>query len=339
MPGAAMTAEAVLQRLLLVLPLAAREEGARIQELAEALELSPRTLLRDLEVLQSRSYYLSAGLGDQFQLTLTREHLKVWTTGEFQRPPRLTPREGLAVELALRIMARDTREAGRYPGRETEVHTRLLAALRSPEAKESGDPAVSLGGAEARPDSLRNTVEEALRLGKEVTIRYRPPGREAATRRVGPILLVHAEGRWYLVARDLEQKALRAFRLDRVLDAEVLGEGFVPSTEEGVAAERFLQDGRVHDGGEENPREAFEAVVDYSPRIARWIRERGWEDTEELGGGGIRVRHSVLDPEWLLRHTLSYGAEARILEPDWMRERLVETVRRMVGSGGTATPP
>jgi proteasome accessory factor C len=229
MPGGAKNAEAVLQRLLLVLPLAAREEGARIEELADTLGLSSRTLLRDLEILESRSYYLPAGLGDQSQLILSREHLKVWTTGEFQRPARLSPREALAVELALRIMARDGQEAGRYPRREEEVHARLVAALRSPALEERENPEASLGGAEARPDPVRNTVEDGLRLGRALTIRYRPPGRETGIRQVGPILLVHAEGRWYLVARDLEQEALRAFRLDRMLDAEVLGEGFTPS--------------------------------------------------------------------------------------------------------------
>jgi hypothetical protein len=100
MPGEAMNAEAILQRLLLVLPLAAREEGTRIEELADALELSPPTLLRDLEVLESRSYYLPAGLGDQLQLSLTREHLrarprKPGTTSP-PRPRSKRPRRGFS---------------------------------------------------------------------------------------------------------------------------------------------------------------------------------------------------------------------------------------------------
>jgi proteasome accessory factor C len=314
--GAGTTAEAVLQRLLLVLPLAVRAEGAKVDELAEELEVPPRRLLRDLRELESRSYYLPAGLGDQIQLTVTRERLEAWTSGEFQRPVRLTPREALALELALRVV-----RGGSSPF--DELREQLVAALRSPPPEEAEDPAVALGGAEAVSDPIRARVEEATRERRELRIVYRAPGREPERRRVGPLLLAHAEGRWYLLVRDLERGGHRAFRLDRTLEAVETGAPFTAAPEDEAAVEGFIQEGRIHDGGGPDAPEPFEAVVDYSPRIARWIAERGWERAEELEDGGIRVRHRVLDPEWLVRHVLSYGAEARVVEPEWASERVV----------------
>lgn len=353
-PAPPATAEAVLQRLLLVLPLAARNEGASVEELARELGVDPRRILRDLKELEDRAYYLPPGLGDQFQIRVTRDWISVWTTREFRRPVRLGPREALALELALRVAGRpperppdpggkDSRGtrpdqpdgdpssaglAGRTPPFE-EVRRRLVEAVRTPNAEDVEDPAVLLSGVEGDDDPVRTRVEGAVREGREIRIVYRAPGREPGPRRVGPLVLAHAEGEWYLVARDLEQGGHRAFRLDRVLEATPTETRFTPTDEDREAETRFFRDGRIHDGGGPDALEPFEALVEYAPGIARWIEERGWEDAERLDDGALRVRHRVVDPEWLLRHVLSYGAEARVVEPEWARERVKEAVLRL----------
>ncbi len=356
------SAEAVLQRLLLALPLAAsRPDGVEIGELAAALGVEPRQLLRDLAEVEERSLYLPAGMGDQIQLELTRDRLGVWTTGEFRRPVRLSPREVLALDLALRIASR---AAG--PGEGTELDTlrdTLLAALRSPSPEEGRDPEVALAEADGDPGKIRVRVEEALRRGREIQATYRVPGRAPEPRRLGPILLAHAEGRWYLVARDLEREpaqeparerepaaepawaeepapdpepvpeaTIRAFRLDRMFVALEGSGGYRPSRDELERARDFLGDGRVLDPGPGTPGpdgSGETALVEYSPRIAPWIRERGWTVEEEGPGGALRVRHRVLDPEWIVRHILSYGGEAVLVEPAHLRRRIRERARGM----------
>lgn len=331
------TAEAVLQRLLLILPLAHREEGVRLADLAAQLDVEPRRLLRDLEELKSRTYYLPASLGSQIQISVSSERILVWTTGEFRRPARLTPREALALELALRVSS-PPGESDPAPGADALRH-QLLEAIRSPAAG-GDDPNVALSGVEADGDRIRRVVEETLRRERELELVYQPPGREPSTRRLGPVMLVHAEGRWYLLALDRSQSRVRAFRLDRALGARALDRGFRPTRDDREEADGFLGDGRVHDGGGAGAPVPFQAVVEYSSRIARWVRERQWPDTEALDDGSIRVRHRVVDPEWLLRHVLSYGAEARIREPAWMRSRVRAALRGLIddpaqpGTGG-----
>jgi proteasome accessory factor C len=353
------SAEAVLQRLLLALPLAAsRPDGVEIGELASALGVEPRQLLRDLAEVEERSLYLPAGMGDQIQLELTRDRLGVWTTGEFRRPVRLSPREVLALDLSLRIASR---AAG--PGEGTELDTlrdTLLAALRSPSPEEGRDPEVALAEADGDPGDIRVRVEEALRRGREIQATYRVPGRAPEPRRLGPILLAHAEGRWYLVARDLERDrypergsapeeapapgqdpAIRAFRLDRMLVALEGSGDYRPSRDELDRAQAFLGDGRVLDPGVAQPgadAPGESALVEYSPRIAPWIRERGWTVEEEGPGGALRVRHRVLDPEWIVRHVLSYGGEAVLVEPAHLRRRIRERARGMTVAPGDPLP-
>jgi len=309
--------DAVLERLLLILPLAALDGGITLDELSKHLGVPPARLLRDLEEVEGRSYYLHAGKGDQIQLSLSGQRLEVWTTGEFRRPVRLTPREALALELALRLLSRSAPAVEQT--RINQVRERVVEALRSPAAADGRTPAVALGESEAGTAAIRPLVEAALRAERVLELRYAPRGRDPSERTVAPLRLVHAEGKWYLLARDLEREGYRAFRLDRVLDVQ-MGDGtFTAHPEDDEAAERFIRDGWVHDDGHGH---AIEATVAYSPLIARWVRERGWEGMEEAAGGGIRVRHRVTDIDWLVRHVLGYAGEAEVIGPPLLRARV-----------------
>jgi proteasome accessory factor C len=311
--------DAVLERLLLIVPMAAREGGVTLGALSERLGVPPARLLKDLEEVEGRSYYLHAGKGAQIQLFLSGDRIEIWTTGEFRRPVRLTPREALSLDLALRLSSRAAL-ADDQPGI-NRVRERVVEALQSPVAADALAPAVVLGEAEGGIDTIRPDVELALRAQKTLELRYASPGRDPSVRMVAPLRLVHAEGQWYLIARDLKREGYRAFRLDRVLTVHVGEETFAPDPQDDEAAERFIQDGWVHDGG---PGQATEATVEYSPLIARWIRERGWEGMEETSAGVIRVRHSVADLEWLIRHVLGYAGEAVVIDPPWLRDRVRE---------------
>ncbi|MGH7483035.1 MAG: hypothetical protein ACRELV_12845, partial [Longimicrobiales bacterium] len=96
------TAADRLQRILHLLPLAARPGGAALDELSAALDVPARELLRDVETVTTRAYYHPAGSGDDIQIGVTGDRLTVWTAGEFGRPPKLTDRETVALALGLR---------------------------------------------------------------------------------------------------------------------------------------------------------------------------------------------------------------------------------------------
>ena len=58
------------------------------------------------------------------------------------------------------------------------------------------------------------------------------------------------------------------------------------------------------------------------------------EEVEEGPDGSVIVRHQVADPRWIVRHVLSYGPEAEILEPAEMRDLARETVAAELHAGG-----
>jgi len=112
-------------------------------------------------------------------------------------------------------------------------------------------------------------------------------------------------------------KEFRNFRADRVLEARLFEEEFRPQVlfkpirkpEDLLRAEEMVT-----------------AKVAFSPRIARWLKER-YPDGREAGDGRYVVTFKVADAAWFVREVLQYGAEAEVLEPEGLRE----AVRRAVG--------
>ncbi len=302
-----------LERILLLIPLAARDEASSLDDLAAELGMTPEQVLADIEEVVAREYYHPAGSPIDIQVLIEADRVAVWTSGEFRRPPRLTPAEGLALALGLRLLAEGADAERRE--RILDLARRLGEGLSSvPAATESyaleaGDP--EGGGA---LDLLRQAAE----AGRKCRLEYLKSGGEAPeTRLVHPYALVFSNGAWYLLAWSEERKGIRAFRLDRILSAEALEDGFEPAYD--FRPEDHMEGGVVFRAGQ-----TVEAVVRYSPRVAPWLRERG--EGEEQEDGSVVCRHQVADPGWLVRHALWYGPEAEVLEPPALRAAVVHAL-------------
>ncbi|MFQ5690768.1 MAG: helix-turn-helix transcriptional regulator [Gemmatimonadota bacterium] len=307
-----------LRRILYLLAAAGGPEGAPLEAVSESLEVAPAQVLRDLEEVTARVYYHPSGGADEFQISVERERVRIRTTGEFRRPARLSPREALALGLGLRVLAAESdgerREAltALAERLEKELATAPPEALRARYAVQAGDPA----GRE-----LLSLLGEAARERRRCRLRYLKPGaREAEEHALEPYAVVSAAGRWYAMGRDPERDGVRAFRLDRILEAEETDEPFEPPEDFDPA--EYVADGRVY-----RAREDSEVVVRYSPRIARWILERG-AGVEQPDGGAVAA-HRVADPGWAVRHVLRYGAEAELLSPADLRALVRDTAERV----------
>ena len=122
---------------------------------------------------------------------------------------------------------------------------------------------------------------------------------------------------------------MRRFRLDRVLDAEVLEDSFEAPA--GFDLHAHVQGGRAFVADEPT-----EVRVRYGRRIARWIRERE-PGAELLSDGGVIVSHTVADPRWIVAHVLQYGPDAEVLEPAKIREMMavgVGQITKQLEPGG-----
>jgi proteasome accessory factor C len=329
-----ITAEERLERILYLLPAAARQGGARLEELARTLDVDVHTLLEDVEVVTDRSFYHPpGGSADELQLTVTSDRLQVWTAGSFRRPPKLSLREALALALGLRMVALGRRggAAGAPAAGGDESPDASSALLRRLEKQlavgsaESHEVLFRTPDLELQGDDPLAVLVAASESRRTCRLLYlKPDSASPVERTLAPYAIAYGEGQWYVIGHSAEVDAMRVFRLDRVLEAHPDGDAFeVPAD---FDASAFVADGRVFQADE-----APEVHVRYSPRIARWIEER--EEVERLDDGSVIVRHVAASPRWLVSHVLQYGAEAEVVEPEAMREVVKRAVGRMIGGG------
>jgi len=316
------TAEASLERLLHVLPAAGRDGGASLSELATTLGTSRERVLEDLDQLTERVYYHPGGWPDDVQILIEPDRVHVLHASGFSRPPRLSAKETLCLALALR----GTAASSHLPDPMVRQSLLKRAEAYLANAPESPEPALVVADYAPDESEHRETLLRAARDRVACGIMYlKPHARDAEGRLIYPYALVHAEGAWYAVAHCCVRDAVRAFRVDRVLEAAPSDTTFeVP---EDFDVQQYVEKGRLYSADRD-----IEVRIRYSSRIAPWIRERatfGMISMSEEPDGSIVLHHRVSDPHWAVGQVLQYGAEAEVLGPEDLRDMVRDVALKL----------
>ena len=226
-------------RLLRLLSLLQTPRDWTGSELADRLEVSPRTVRNDIERLRDLGYPVHATRGSIGGYRLE--------AGTSMPPLLLDDDEAVAVAIGLR-----TATQGAVTGIE-ETSLRALAKLEQVLPPRLRRQVSSLQGVTVHVRRGRQgpTVDPAMlteiaRLAREHwTIRfdYSDRRQEASQRRVEPYRIVNAGQRWYLVAWDLDRDDWRTFRVDRMREGESQGPRFTPRDITDVEVEALIARG------------------------------------------------------------------------------------------------
>jgi len=219
-------------RLLRLLTLLQSRRSWTGGELCGRLEITSRTLRRDVDRLRSLGYpvHSTSGVAGGYRLG----------AGTELPPLLLDDEEALAVSLGLRTAA-----AGSVTGME-EVALRALTKLeqvlparlrRRLQALHAAIVPLARTGPTVDGGTLA-TIAAACGEHARLAFGYRGNDGARTTRQVEPAGLVHTGWRWYLVAWDLTRADWRTFRVDRIEAKVTTGVRFFPRSppEGGLAA-------------------------------------------------------------------------------------------------------
>jgi predicted DNA-binding transcriptional regulator YafY len=192
--------------------------------LAERLEVTPRTLRRDVDKLRSLGYpvHSTSGAAGGYQLG----------PGATLPPLLLDDDEAVAVAVGLRTAA-----SGTVTGIE-EASVRALSKLqqvlpsrlrRRVTALQSFILPLATTGPTVDAEAL-SAIAGACRDNEKLRFSYHSRDGAPSKREVEPHRLVHTGRRWYLVAWDLERNNWRTFRVDRIEPGLATGLRFTPRT-------------------------------------------------------------------------------------------------------------
>ena len=310
-------------RLLSVLLLLQAKGRATERELAERLEVSQRTIHRDLEALSAANVPVVALRGSQGGWELAEG----WRT----QVPGLD-----ASELRALVMAQP-RALGhpRLRAAAESALNKLMAALPGSMREEAAvmrermhvDPA---GWWEAGEDvSGLPLVQEAVMGERKLTFDYIRADGQASARTVDPLGLVAKGSTWYLVART--PNGMRTFRLSRMSAVTVLATGF-------KRPKRFdLAEHWKHSMTElEGKRHSYSTVLAVrqgsAQRLRGWLSAKPVEAPEAaaLGEGWVAMRMDFENPDQARFMVLGLGARARVLQPAELRQAVAEEISGML---------
>ncbi|WP_461120695.1 helix-turn-helix transcriptional regulator [Saccharothrix stipae] len=295
-------------------------------ELARRLEVSPRTIRRDVDRLRELGYPVEATMGADGGYRLV--------AGTAMPPLLLDDEEAVAIAVGLRTAARQT-----VAGIE-EASVRAMAKLeqvlpsrlrRRVAALGAATVPVVLGadGVTVDPEHL-TTLASAIANRERLRFRYSAADGAESRRHVEPLHLVPSGRRWYLVAFDPERDDWRFFRVDRMTALTPTGARFPPRALPADDPATYLAEHML------SRAPTYTAVA--TVRLpARDVRTRFPGMTVEVvDERTCRVSDLGDTIEYLAFHLLQLGCEFEVHEPPELVAHLRELhgrIGRAVGSG------
>ncbi|HEY0530879.1 MAG TPA: YafY family protein [Actinoplanes sp.] len=291
-------------------------------ELAGRLEVSERTVRRDVDRLRELGYPVDAsrGVAGGYQLQ----------AGAAVPPLLLDDDEAVAIAVGLRTAA-----AGAVAGFE-ETSVRALAKviqLLPPRLRRRIDalrvataPGV-LGGGPALDAGALTTIALACRGEERLRFDYTAREAESTARHVEPHRLVSLGRRWYLVAWDLNRGDWRSFRVDRLSDPSLTGARFRPRELPGGDPVAWL---RSRIAAIPTRHEVSVLLSAPSERVRAVVGH--WGNVEPLGEEACRLRMSVDDLSWPIMVVGVVGAPFTVESPPALVERARATGELLLGA-------
>lgn len=290
-------------------------------QLAEELEVSVRTIYRDVDSLHAAGIplYGDAGHRGGYRLLGGYRTRLTGLSADEAKALSLSGLPGPAAELGLGSV---------LAAAQLKVRAALPAALAEQVGQVQSRFHLDATGWYAAADEtpFLPAVAGAVWRGRALDVRYRRwKAPTDVDRRLEPYGLVLKAGRWYLVARHTGPRP-RTYRVDQILALDVLDQGFaIPGSFDLAAYWRaytaeFL--GQLH-RADATVRLTGTAIARLSAPAAEAVARTGVADDD----GWTRAVLPIESVDRACREFLALGPEIEVLEPRELRDRLAVAAR------------
>lgn len=310
-------------RLVSILLLLQVNRRTTARELAKRLEVSERTIHRDMDALGAAGVPVTAergsgggwGLMEAYKTNLTGlNHAEIQALF-LTKPPQLLSdlglhqaSEGALIKLLAALPAMSRRDA-EYARQRIHIDT---AGWRNSPENVAPLPA----------------IQEAIWQERKLQFVYARSGCEPSERLGDPLGLVAKGSTWYLVAA--VEGGLRTYRVSRILDARMTEQASVRPADFDLAA-YWRQSAAEFQAG--LPR--FYAKIRMSAGASRWTnylsrasRVEHREEPDASGWSTLTMRFDV--EEEACQFALSFGGQAEVLEPESLRVMVAAAAKETV---------
>ncbi|MCM1047192.1 MAG: YafY family transcriptional regulator [Clostridiales bacterium] len=266
--------------------------AATAPELAEKFEVSVRTIYRDIDALSSAGIPIYAESGRNGGIHLMNDFVLDKAV--------LSKEEKLEILTALQSI-------NTTPNIESNQTLQKLSAIFNLSTESWFEADFSRWGNNGSDNEKFELLKTAVIRRKCVKIRYANSYEVISERIVQPCKLAYKSTAWYLKAFCLKKQDYRIFKLNRILDLEVLNETFPHR---------------------DFPLPLDNTQVEYNRITLRFPKEMSYRvydefDTDQIQreeNGDLVASANMPEDSWLIGFILSFGAQVEILAPAYLKE-------------------
>jgi predicted DNA-binding transcriptional regulator YafY len=292
-------------------------------ELAERLEVSRRTVRRDIERLRGLGYPVESVTGPAGRYRLR--------AGAAMPPLLLDEQEAIAIAVGLRTAARAS-----VAGIE-ETSVRALVKLEQVLPAHLRRRVAALGSATIAPAATGPTVDpqhlttiaSCCRDSDCLRFDYTSRDGTKTRRELEPHSLVNLGRRWYVVGWDRRREDWRTFRIDRLSRPAAMGVRFAPRTLPAKDAAAYVRDSIAGAWSRYEARVTVHAPADEIASRIPWAAGA----LEPIDAQTCEYRTSDDNLGWLAIRIAMLGVDVDVHEPP----ELIEELRALAGRLSRAT--
>ncbi|WP_315121970.1 YafY family protein [uncultured Clostridium sp.] len=270
-------------------------------ELADKFEVSVRTIYRDVDVISSAGIpiYVTTGRNGGIQI-LDNYVLERAFFSDKEKQDILAALQSLSVV------------DNTY---EREMLTKL-SALFNTHSENWFEVDFGRWGSKTQDNAKFELLKKATINHKVVAIVYVSSYCKKTTRKIHPLKLLYKSKEWYVKSYCTEKDDFRLFKINRIVECELLDEDFVPID--------FLD---LQDT-EQNT---------YSKIVLRFPKEMSYRVYDEFKDNEVTVQENgdliaaayMPEDSWLIGYLLSFGTYVEIIEPAYLREILSNEAKKI----------
>jgi predicted DNA-binding transcriptional regulator YafY len=270
-------------------------------ELAEKFEVSVRTIYRDVDVISSAGIpiYVTTGRNGGIQI-LDNYVLEKAFFSDKEKQDILAALQSLSVV------------DNTY---EREMLTKLSALFKT-HSENWFEVDFGRWGSKTQDNAKFELLKKATINHKVVVIVYVTSYCKKTTRKIHPLKLLYKSKEWYVKSYCTEKDDFRLFKINRIVECELLDEDFVP------VDFPDLQD------TEQNT---------YNKIVLRFPKEMSYRVYDEFNDNEVTVQKNgdliaasyMPEDSWLIGYLLSFGTYVEVIEPAYLREILSNEAKKI----------
>jgi predicted DNA-binding transcriptional regulator YafY len=290
------------------------------EQAARELEVHPRTIMRDLDLLRDRME-LPLQYNSQTRRWEYTEKVHGLTT------VHLTEGELISIFIAEKVL--NQLSGTKFEEKLKKAFEKILSSLTDSvtiDWNELGE-LYSFDAGPIAPADIKtfDAIAKATRNKKSLEITYFTQSRGTLTKRtIDPYHLHNYKGDWYVIAFNHMRKEVRAFHINRIKAIQPRKSFIV---QDGFDLKRYLASGfSMYRGGK-----TYTVEIEFDKYQARWIREKHkWHSTEtrkNLSDGRTIIQFQVESLEPVMRFVLQYGSHAKVHKPAELKDMIKKEMR------------